>query len=83
MSIAGEDLAVLNSGVFGDTTSGQWQFYYDGSDVGLGGENLWGASIDSSNGDLYLSTQNGFSAGGVSGDGADILLCSGALVRPQ
>lgn len=72
-----EDLLVLNNAVFGENSSGDWALYLDGSDVGLSTNNLWGASIDQYNGEIHLTTQNGFSVSGVSGDAADIFTCSG------
>ncbi len=80
LSVASEDLLVLENGVFGPDSSGDWALYFDGSDSGLGGDNVWGSSIDANTGDLYLTTRNGFSLDGVggnnlSGDGNDILQC--------
>lgn len=68
-----EDLIVLNS------STNTWSLYFNGSDVELSesfGENVLGVWIDSSNGDIYLSTAAEFTVTGASGDGADILLCA-------
>ena len=69
-----EDLLVLNGGTFGPHTTGTLAFYMDGSDVGLqsGKEDVWGVSIDPSNGDIYLNTAGKFSVPGLSGDNNDI-----------
>ncbi len=65
LSVASEDLLVLENGVFGPDSSGDWALYFDGSDSGLGGDNVWGSSIDANTGDLYLTTRNGFSLDGA------------------
>ena len=69
-----EDLLVFNDTSLGENTSGTWELYFDGSDVGLndgGGEDVNATWIDS-NGDIYLSTVGTFNVDGVNGDGADI-----------
>jgi Right handed beta helix region len=68
-----EDLLLFNSTALGETTSGDWSFYFDGSDVDLsdGTEDVKGVWIDS-NSDIYLSTNGAFSITGVSGDSSDI-----------
>jgi hypothetical protein len=72
-----EDLLAFTPTALGATTAGAWALYFDGSDVGLvdTSEDLWGAWLDSANGDLYLTTQGAFSVPGSSGDGADIFIC--------
>lgn len=67
-----EDLSAL------DITTGAWSLYFDGSDVGLAdanSEDVNGAAINQSSGDIYLTTLGVFDVPGVSGDGADVLLC--------
>ncbi|MEM9483740.1 MAG: hypothetical protein AAGA83_08615 [Cyanobacteria bacterium P01_F01_bin.116] len=69
-----EDLLVFNDTSLGENTSGTWELYFDGSDVGLSdasGEDVNATWIDT-NGDIYLSTVGAYDALGVSGDGADI-----------
>lgn len=75
---ADEDLIVLNNATFGPNTSGTWAMYFDGSDVALtaGPEDIWGVSIDSGTGQIYLTTQGNFAVAGVSGTGADIFICT-------
>ncbi|WP_345319037.1 DUF11 domain-containing protein, partial [Novipirellula rosea] len=70
-----EDLLVLNNSVFGSTSSGQWELYFDGSDIGLANDNLWGVSVDPTTNALHLAFQNEFSFGGVSGEAIDIVTC--------
>ncbi|MEI2691376.1 MAG: hypothetical protein V9H69_17390 [Anaerolineae bacterium] len=63
----------------GAVTSGTWSLYFDGSDVGLNttnNEDVVGAWIDDATGDIYLTTLGAFSVSGVSGDGADIFICT-------
>jgi pimeloyl-ACP methyl ester carboxylesterase len=71
-----EDLFVFNASSLGTNTAGTWEFYFDGSDVGLvdSTEDIWGVDVGT-NGELYLTTQGAFSVQGVKGDGADIFLC--------
>lgn len=74
LSGADEDLIVFNATSLGDSTSGTWSMYFDGSDVGLSqssSEDVDGVWLDSS-GDIYLSTLGAFSVTGLSGDGNDI-----------
>ncbi|MFQ5419931.1 MAG: hypothetical protein ACE5EY_06165 [Anaerolineae bacterium] len=39
-------------------------------------EDVYGAWIDSTSNDIYLTTSGAFSVTGVSGDGADIFTCA-------
>ncbi|MEZ4869434.1 MAG: Ig-like domain-containing protein [Caldilineaceae bacterium] len=77
-SAADEDILAFTPTALGATTSGTWALYFDGSDVGLSNtasEDVGGVWVDSSNGDIYLSTIGTFSVAGVSGDGSDIFVC--------
>ncbi len=72
------DLLKFNATSLGDTTSGSWELYFDGLDVGIGdgGNNedvtaVWIAP----NGDIYLSARIDFSVDGVTGDSSDIFVC--------
>lgn len=75
---ADEDLIRFTPSSLGSDTSGSWSLYFDGSDVGLtdSSEDVWGAWINELTGDIYLSTQGVFSVPGVTGDGADIFVCT-------
>ena len=79
VSGADEDLLVFTASQLGQTTSGTWAMYFDGSDVGLSqssSEDVNGAWFDVATGKLYLTTVGAFSVTGVSGDGADIFICT-------
>ncbi|MEJ2747307.1 MAG: ExeM/NucH family extracellular endonuclease, partial [Anaerolineae bacterium] len=65
---ADDDLIALNP-------SGDWEMYLDGSDVWSYTEDVWGTWIDAATGDIYLSMQNDFTAGAVSGDELDVFVC--------
>jgi len=72
-----EDLIVFTDTSLGETTSGSWELYFDGSDVGLdtdSGEDVVGTWIDI-NDDIYLTTRGLFSVAGAVGDSADIFTC--------
>ncbi len=75
-----EDLMLFEATSLGENTSGTWDRYFDGSDVGLrnNAEDVRGAWIDDENGDIYLTTRGNFSVPGLSGDGADIFICAPA-----
>ena len=75
LQVGDEQLIVLNNAVFGHDTAGDWEMYFDGRDVELRPEDIWGAWIDAATGDIYLSLQDAFSLPGVSGDGLDIFAC--------
>jgi hypothetical protein len=69
-----EDLLVFNATAFGTTTSGTWQMYFDGSDVGLStttSEDVDAADITAS-GSILLSTVGSFAVTGVSGTSQDL-----------
>jgi len=63
-------------GAFGPTTSCTWSYYMDGSDVGLtaAGEDVDGAAVNG--GAVSLTTQNGFSVTGASGNDEDVFVCA-------
>ncbi|MEM7801217.1 MAG: FG-GAP repeat protein, partial [Chloroflexota bacterium] len=77
---ADEDLLRFEATSLGANTSGVWTPYFDGSDIGLNGSNdedVFGISVDGK--DLFLTTRGPFSAAGINGGNADILLCAGAI----
>ncbi len=59
----------------GDNSSGSFELYFDGSDVGLteGGEDIDGLSVDPLTKDLLISTRGSFNVSGISGKDEDIL----------
>jgi hypothetical protein len=78
-SVVDEDLVLFTPTQLGQTTSGAWSLYFEGSDVGLntsGTEDVNGTWIDPATGELYLTTNGDFTVPGVSGDGSDIFICT-------
>ncbi|KAA3659703.1 MAG: DUF11 domain-containing protein, partial [Calditrichaeota bacterium] len=67
-----EDLIEFTSTSLGPNTSGTFSLYFDGSDVGLSGENIDGIWIESGSGNIYLSPSDVFVAGSTCGNEADI-----------
>jgi hypothetical protein len=85
VSGADEDLLVFTATQLGATTSGTWAMYFDGSDVGLSNtasEDVNGAWIDPATGKIYLTTLGVFNVAGVSGDGADVFICTPGSLGP-
>jgi hypothetical protein len=72
-----EDVLAFSPTLLGNTTSGSWALYFDGSDVGLGDSN--NEDVDAldvlSNGDIYLSTLGDFAVSGLSGADEDVFVC--------
>jgi len=74
--LADEDILQF-TGTFGDVTSGTWELYFDGSDVGLADnsmEDIDALDVDSG-GVIYLSTLGDFSVTSVSGSDEDVFVC--------
>lgn len=74
-----EDIIAFTASQWGSTTAGTFAFYFDGSDVALNttsSEDINGLWVDTANNQLYLSTVGAFAVPGVSGDGADIFICT-------
>ncbi len=71
---ADDDLIVLN-GTLGHATTGRWEMYFDGSDVGLTPEDIWGTWLDAATGDVYIALQNEFSTGSIISDALDVIVC--------
>ena len=73
-----EDILAFTPTALGNTTSGTWAMYFDGSDVGLADNS--NEDVDAldvaPNGDIYLSTIGVFSVTGVSGDDEDVFVCT-------
>jgi hypothetical protein len=72
-----EDVLAFSPASLGNTTSGSWALYFDGSDVGLGDSN--NEDVDAldvlSNGNIYLSTLGDFAVSGLSGADEDVFVC--------
>ncbi|MCP4424918.1 MAG: hypothetical protein GY803_10525, partial [Chloroflexi bacterium] len=75
LRVGDEQLIVFNGTSYGSDTAGDWEMYFDGRDVDLRPEDIWGTWIDADTGEVYLSLQNEFSLPGVSGDELDIFVC--------
>jgi len=72
-----EDILAFMPTTLGNTTSGTWSMYFDGSDVGLGetsGEDVDALDV-TPNGNIYLSTADNFTVNGVSGVDEDVFVC--------
>ncbi|MEM7133564.1 MAG: hypothetical protein AAF702_45140 [Chloroflexota bacterium] len=80
LSATDEDLLAFTPTQLGETTSGTWALYFDGSDVELndpsGAEDLWGAWMDNDTGEIHLSTVGAFSVTGASGNEMDVFTCT-------
>ena len=73
-----EDILAFTPTTLGDTTSGTWTMYFDGSDVGLAdtnNEDVDALDVDP-NGAIYLSTLGDFSVTGISGFAEDVFVCA-------
>ena len=68
-----EDIIVFTPTSLGSNTSGTWELYFDGGDVGLGkgSEDVDGLAVDGS-GKIHLSTRGKFAVPGVRGRGEDV-----------
>jgi hypothetical protein len=76
--LADEDILAFTPVTLGNSTSGTWALYFDGSDVGLSttsNEDIDAVDVDS-NGAIYLSTLGGFAVAGVSGSKEDVFVCT-------
>jgi hypothetical protein len=73
-----EDVLAFTPATLGNTTSGTWSIYFDGSDVGLADTN--NEDVDAldviSNGNIYLSTLGDFAVNGLSGFDEDVFICT-------
>ncbi len=74
VSADGKDVLAFTPASLGDSTSGSWDLYFDGSDVGLDttDEDMDALALTGT-GSLLLSTLNGFQVPGVSGGDEDII----------
>ncbi|MFN8456770.1 MAG: IPT/TIG domain-containing protein [Anaerolineae bacterium] len=73
-----EDVLAFTPTSTGATTSGTWDVYFDGTDVGLtvnDAEDVDGLSV-AADGKIYLSTRGNFAVTGVSGANEDVFVCA-------
>lgn len=69
-----EDLTAFTPAQLGEATTGAWALTFDGTAVpGLKGEDVAGAHMDETTGELYVSITGSFTVGGVGGNGKDVL----------
>jgi hypothetical protein len=66
----------------GDFTSGTYELYFDGEDVGLTGEDIDSIGF-APNGDLVISLRGSFSVTGASGGDEDLLIFSNGSFGPN
>ncbi len=73
-----EDMLIFTPTSLGTSTSGQWDFFFDGSDIGLtrNTEDIDGISVNQATGDIYFSTLDAFKVDGLVGNGADVVTCT-------
>jgi hypothetical protein len=71
-----EDVLAFTPTSLGDITSGTWEMYFDGSDVGLSTSSSEDIdALDVIEGNVYLSTLGAFSVTGATGANNDIFIC--------
>lgn len=74
---ADEDILAFTATTLGNTTSGAWALYFEGSDVGLAdssNEDVDALDVDA-DGAIYLSTLGDFSVTGIAGSDEDVFVC--------
>ena len=79
LSGSDEDLLRFSPSSLGATTSGTFSLYFDGSDVGLNEtnyEDVYGASMNSGETAIYLSTRGEFDVPGISAYKDDVFACT-------
>ena len=69
------DLWAFNANQLGSGTSGTWEKYFDGADVGLGNNRITASWIDIDSGNIYLTTASPFVIGGVAYSSNDVFVC--------
>ncbi len=77
LSTNDEDLLLFTPTSLGNTTAGQWQMYFDGSDEELAttsDEDIIGATL-AANGNVYLTTKGAFAVSTLSGQNEDVSFC--------
>ncbi len=72
-----EDLILFNPSQLGEESSGTWEMFFDGSDVGLMNSNLRAAWVDRSTGDVYFTVEPATAVGELQINPDDVLRCRG------
>ncbi len=73
-----QQLLVLDNATFGESSSGDWSIYFNGStaDLSASSEDITGGWQDAAAADIYLTSSGAFTAGTISGDANDIFVCT-------
>lgn len=75
-----EDILLFTPQSLGPNSSGSWQKYVNGADLGLSdltSEDINGLAVDPASGELYLTTYGNFTtADGFAGDLDDVFVCT-------
>lgn len=71
ISASDDDILRFEPTSLGNTTAGSFSSFIDGSDIGLGSEDIDGFGVDAA-GNLLLSSTSNFSVSGISGADEDI-----------
>jgi hypothetical protein len=71
-----DDLLMFIANTYGAGTSGYFEHYLDGSQLGIAPERIWATWIDPDNGDIYLTPRIPLTLGGFSVDANDIAICT-------
>lgn len=74
---ADEDLIVFNPTSLGTDTAGDWEMLFDGSDIGLGPNDIRAVWLNHDNDDVYFALESGATIGGLAATPDDVVLCSG------
>ncbi len=73
---SGDDVLSFSPSGLGETTSGTWALYFDGSDVGISSKtNIDGISV-AAGGQIFLTTAHSFSLSDQPIDDEDVFLCT-------
>ena len=67
-----------------DATAQAFEMYFDGSDVSMNGssEDITGAFVDTTNGEVYLTTLGNYGVAGLTGDADDVFVFAGTTGDP-
>ncbi|MEM9774146.1 MAG: RICIN domain-containing protein [Chloroflexota bacterium] len=82
LNVLDEDLLAFTPNSLGNSTSGYFSLFVDGSDLGLNTpeEDTWGLSMDAADSFLYINPAGNFDTGPISGAPADFFSCQGVTL---